>query len=209
FKAESLPTSEDSPLARSSRRRKIRRGKLPAPGERSPVVVVGADVQKKTLYVQELSVQDELLSTMKALNRAVVEEPQPPDLCAPGPFVAALREEDSTWYRARVHDVLDGGVHGAAQKGGSARVFYLDYGHWGTVPLDGLRRLPERFLDPRAFAVPVVLHAVAGLPSRAAASLQGKVLGAEVVVDERPQQVALFTVDDNECLNDVLGNLGR
>ncbi|KAG0410395.1 hypothetical protein HPB47_012478 [Ixodes persulcatus] len=126
------------------------------------------------------------------------------DHCDPGHFVAALREEDSTWYRARVYDISKDSVHGAAQKGGSATVFYVDYGHWETMPLDGLRRLPDALLNDAAFAVPVVLHDVPALSSRAAAALQGKFVEAQVLVDERPQQVALFTTDDNVRLNDVI-----
>ncbi|CAN8031887.1 unnamed protein product [Ixodes persulcatus] len=199
-------TTQDPQMARTSRhkRRKIRRGKLPAAGQRTLVVVVGADVREKTLYVQERSLLDELLAMMKDLNRALREDPQPLDNCDPGHFVAVLREEDSTWYRARVYDISKDSVHGAAQKGGSATVFYVDYGHWETMPLDGLRRLPDALLNDAAFAVPVVLHGVPALSSRAAAALQGKFVEAQVLVDERPQQIALFTTDDNVRLNDVI-----
>lgn len=198
--------STDPQMARTSRhkRRKIRRGKLPAAGQRTLVVVVGADVREKTLYVQERSLLDELLAMMKDLNRALREDPHLLDHCDPGHFVAALREEDSTWYRARVYDISKDSVHGAAQKCGSATVFYVDYGHWETMPLDGLRRLPDALLKDAAFAVPVVLHDVPALSSRAAAALQGKFVEAQVLVDERPQQVALFTTDDNVRLNDVI-----
>ncbi|XP_064484577.1 uncharacterized protein LOC135397141 [Ornithodoros turicata] len=189
----STPEPQDVPSQRQQR--KIAKRHLPQ-STRTDVVVVG--VRSNFIYVQETSMLRELVNTMQALQSAIPDEPQVPGVPEPHTYVAALRPEDGTWYRARVE----------RERGAAVEVFYVDYGNKGTVGTENLRSLPAPFLDVPAFAMSVRPQGVDEVDAGIIAYLRGQVFVAEVVeCVEKQRVVRLYEKESGQCINELLKDL--
>lgn len=197
--ANVVSASEDSMQEPQGRARTIRR--VPkyrlAPNTRTEVVVVG--VRSNGIYVQEVPLLHELVNMMRALQSTAEMEPQVMEIPKPKTYVAALRPDDKTWYRA---EVKRGQRH-------SIEVLYVDYGNRGTVTAENLKTLPKPFLDIPAFATSVRLHGIDKIDSGVVYFLQRQIFQAEVIdcVEEKQCVVKLFEKESKESINDMLKEL--